>query len=82
MSRDEIEGSVREVFELFLNRPIAPGQDVNPETELDWDSVRHVELIFMLEEALSLTFAAEEIEHLRSIRAIVDRVVARSADEL
>lgn len=80
MSRTAIEATVRDVFEVVLKRPIAPQESISQETEGDWDSVRHIELLFMLEEEFGITFDEDEMSELQSFDEIVDKLLARTAD--
>lgn len=80
MSRTAIEATVRDVFEVVLKRPIAPQESISQETEGDWDSVRHIELLFMLEEEFGITFDEGEMSELQSFDEIVDKLLARTAD--
>lgn len=76
MTRAEIDASVREVLGAVFKRTVAADEDVSPLTEPRWDSVKHIEILFMLEEALGITFPAEELLELKSADAITDRAAA------
>ena len=76
MTRAQIDASVREVLGAAFDRFVAPGEDVNPLTEPRWDSVKHIEILFMLEEALGMTFPEEELLELKSAHTITDRAAA------
>lgn len=78
MTRGEAEAGVRGMLEIVLNRSIEPGENPSRETEEGWDSVRHIELLFMLEEEFGFTFTEEEMSELDSFGEIVERVVART----
>jgi acyl carrier protein len=77
MTRSEIEAVVRGMLELILNRPIGEAENISRETEDAWDSVRHIELLFMLEEEFAFTFSEDEMSELDTFRDIVDKVTAR-----
>ena len=72
MTHSEIEDSVRTVLQTALGRTILPGEEVQRGQEERWDSVRHIEVLFMIEEELGVAFDAEEIAALDSMTAIVD----------
>jgi acyl carrier protein len=76
MTREQIDATVREVLGTAFERPIPPGEDLSPLTEARWDSVKHIDILFMLEEALGITFAEEELSELKSARSLVDRAAA------
>jgi acyl carrier protein len=51
------------------------------ETIKAWDSVRHLNLIMAIEERFSLTFEADEIPELISVRAIADALDRHAAQQ-
>jgi acyl carrier protein len=77
VSRAEVESAIRQVLETVLRRAIAPGEDVQREKEGAWDSLKHVELIFSVEEALDIQFDAEEMGELDSYVKLVDAAEVR-----
>jgi len=81
VTRDEAEPIVRSMFEIVLNRPIGTDEELSRETEGGWDSVRHIELLFMLEEEFGFTFTEDEMADLNTSGEIVDKVVARTSDQ-
>lgn len=76
MTRAQVDDAVRDVLSAAFERPVAPGEEVSRDTEAAWDSVKHIEVLFMLEEALGVTFPAEELPELTSARAIAERAAA------
>lgn len=77
MTRDAIDDTVRGVLAAALNRPVNPDDEVRRADQADWDSVKHIDILFMLEEELGLTFDEADIPELDSVGAIVDRAAAR-----
>jgi acyl carrier protein len=45
----------------------------------DWDSLRHVELVFALEDTLGIRFDENEIPTLLSLETIADSVIRHMA---
>jgi acyl carrier protein len=80
VTRSEVETTVRDIFEVVLKRPIDASETLSREAAGDWDSVRHIELLFMLEEEFGITFDEDEMAELQSFGEIVDSVLARTAD--
>jgi acyl carrier protein len=70
---------VRDTLEVVLGRPIAPDDPVFREDQPDWDSLKHIELVFALEDALGIRFGADEIGELADVASIVDRAERHSA---
>ena len=75
-TRAEVDASVRDVLQTALERPVPPGAPVSRANEARWDSVRHIEILFMLEDALGITFDEAELGALDSVDAIVERAAA------
>ena len=44
-----------------------------------WDSLKHIEVIFALEDELGFQFSEEELANLNSVDSIVDRALTRHA---
>lgn len=44
-----------------------------------WDSLKHIEIIFAVEDELDLEFSEEELASLNSVRQIVDLAMSRHA---
>ncbi|MEY2160815.1 MULTISPECIES: acyl carrier protein [unclassified Rhodanobacter] len=49
-------------------------------TEEHWDSLRHMQIIFAIEDAFGVHFRDEEIPLLTSVQAISDALVSYGAD--
>ena len=72
-SQDHIRGEVLRVVAVVLHRPV-DGQAVSRESEPAWDSLKHVELLFALEDGFQLRFDEDELASLVSTDAIVESV--------
>ena len=70
------EAEVREVMELVLKPTGASGNIVRTETP-SWDSLKHIELVFTLEDAFDTKFEPTEIENLDSLDTIVTTLQAK-----
>jgi len=81
VTRGEVESAVRSMLEIVLKRPVGADEDVARENEEAWDSVRHIELLFMLEEEFEFTFSEDEMAELNTSGEIVDQVVARTSGQ-
>jgi acyl carrier protein len=71
VTRGDVESVVRGVLETVFGRTIAPDENPRRETEAAWDSLKHVELIFSVEESLGIQFSAEELGELNSYDKLV-----------
>jgi acyl carrier protein len=61
---------VRDILETALGTPL-PGDDATRADIEPWDSLLHLEVVFMLEEEFGVRFSAEEVAELNSVSAIV-----------
>jgi acyl carrier protein len=74
-----IEATVREVLTVGLGRPIGPDERPTRASEPAWDSLKHIELVFLLESELDVTFTPDEMAELDSLDAIAAMVQAKRA---
>jgi len=75
MEHDAVDQAVREIVSSVLDRPIDPAEEIVRDTEPKWDSLKHIELMFALEERFEIQFTQEELAGLDRISAVVDRVM-------
>ena len=69
---DNIENRVLEVLSSVLKVSVTP--QFAKERDTIWDSLKHIEILFALEEEFSIEFAEEVIEKMVSVEAIVEIV--------
>ena len=63
---------VYDIVSSMLRVPRASlGPDSSPDTLPQWDSLRHLQIVLALEEALGLHLTVEEIEAMQSMRVII-----------
>ena len=79
MTRSRIQAVVVELLSITVGRPIALTESVTRDSEPTWDSLKHIELILMLEEHFGVRFSEEEIPALGNSDEIVDAIEERSA---
>ncbi len=63
--REELKEVIEKVLEVE-----AVSEEDSAQTVASWDSVRHLSLILALEERFGVTFEADQIPELISVRAI------------
>jgi acyl carrier protein len=72
MSRQQIKAVVLSVLSTVLKCEV---DDKGSRTNLaQWDSLKHIELIFAIEDELNLQFPEEILPDLDSVESIVDAV--------
>jgi acyl carrier protein len=79
MTTDTETTTVREILQAALNVPLDGIDNPSREEIETWDSLTHVEIMFMLEERFDVRFSEDEIPALRSLRDIVDLVAEKRA---
>lgn len=52
-------------------------RDASRQNMPQWDSLKHIEIIFELEDVFGVQFSEDEMANLDSVDRIVERVVAR-----
>lgn len=68
------ETEICRVLALALAIDIPPGRPVSRAAEPKWNSLKHVEIIFALEDAFGIQFSEAEMPTLDSIKALTDAV--------
>ncbi|MET0267649.1 MAG: acyl carrier protein [Duganella sp.] len=79
MNRTEIETTVLATLATVLKQQLPHGAQTSRENTPEWDSLKHVEIMFALEDELSLQFSEEELAQLDSVANIVASVEAHHA---
>ena len=77
MSPSEIETQLIEVLSTVLGHPVTAS--ASRATESDWDSLKHIQIIFAVEEKFSVQFKEEEIPALDSLAKIQEHLKQHAA---
>lgn len=77
MDRRQIETVVLTVLASVLKCEVHP--DISREHHASWDSLKHIEIMFAMEDELKLQFTEEELANLDSAEKIVTLAVGRYA---
>ena len=77
MNSKSVESIVLDVFFTVLKRKV----DINDSrlTVSEWDSLKHIEIIFALEDELGIQFNEEEIAQLNDVTKIIKIASAKYA---
>lgn len=73
MTRPDIASAVRSVLVSSLGPSVASIDAPSRATVATWDSLKHMEIVFAVEEALDVRFADDDLVHLTSLDALVAR---------
>jgi len=79
MERIQIEKTVLTVLAAVLKRPFHAGADITRQNTPSWDSLKHIEIMFALEDELDIEFSEEELVKLDSVIKVVEAVLAKHA---
>jgi len=77
MDHCEIETIVLTVLAAALKCEVAP--DSSRRNIPKWDSLKHIEIIFAVEDELDIQFSEEELARLDSVASITDLALTRHA---
>ncbi len=77
MKPAEIDRRVRETLTLALKKQVPPTGGFSREENPEWDSLKHVEMIFMLEDEFDVQFAEDDFPKMSSVAEIVTLVETR-----
>ena len=75
MTPAEVEQAVKGVLETVLRRSVRSDENVLRAETSEWDSLRHVELVFAVESTLGIQFEADELPELDSSQALIQRAL-------
>jgi acyl carrier protein len=73
MTHSDTEKRVRQIIAGVLNTEIPSGIDLRRDISA-WDSLKHIEIIFALEEQFDVIFNEDDISRIDSIVGIVEVV--------
>lgn len=79
MDRILVKQAVLTVLTAILKHPVDGRTDVTRQNMASWDSLKHIEIMFALEDELGVEFLERELATLDSVAKIVDAVVAKHA---
>jgi acyl carrier protein len=79
MDRARIEQAVLGVLGTILKRKLAAGTAVSRQGTAGWDSLKHIEIMFALEEEFGIEFSEGELARLDSVERIVEAVQGKHA---
>jgi acyl carrier protein len=72
MGNEKTEKELLRILSFVLNKPVNEG--ISRQNEPAWDSLKHVEILFSVEDSFGITFLREELSSLNSAAAIVEAV--------
>jgi acyl carrier protein len=79
MDRTQVQQTVLTVLAAVLKQPLDKDFDITRQNTPTWDSLKHIEVMFTLEDELGIEFSEAELSNLDSVAKIVDAVLAKDA---
>lgn len=79
MSRNQIQRSVLNVINIILKESFSIFDDISRENISSWNSLKHIEIMFAIEEEMGIQFSEDELAKLNSMNKIIDAVVSKYA---
>lgn len=70
----QIEEKVKNILEVLFEHKITDPDDVTTDNEELWDSLKHLELIAMLEEEFEIKIPQKDIPELSSMGIIISKI--------
>ena len=61
---------VRRLLGMILERPVSSEENPSRASELKWDSLKHVELVFLLEDHFGAQFTPEDLSQMSDVHEI------------
>lgn len=74
--KTEIAAIVLQRIATALGRPVGLHEDVRQTEDPSWDSLKHMEIMLMIEEAFGIVLDPEDFALMTSVEACVIRVTA------
>ncbi len=69
-----IGAEVRRLVGMMLRRPIGETENPSRGTEAAWDSLKHIEIAFLLEDRFGIRLSERDIANLQDVEQIVKLV--------
>lgn len=70
----DIEKRVKEILEVLFEHKISNPDEVTMDNEELWDSLKHLELIVMIEEEFDVKIPQNDVPDLNSMNLIVSKI--------
>lgn len=73
-SQVETRAEVLRLLGYVFGRTFADGENPSRSRDAEWDSLKHIELIFLLEDHFQVRFSPEQMEEMEDAAAIIKAV--------
>ncbi len=79
MTEEELDSMISEVISSALQSNVRPGENLSRANHERWNSLKHIEIILLLESALNIRFSEDEIANISCVEDIKSRILAKHA---
>jgi acyl carrier protein len=70
--KSKIDEKVTEILSVILRIPL--DENASKTNVSQWDSLKHIEIVFALEDAFGTSFTVGQVEKMTSVRAIIQEL--------
>ena len=74
MARDDTEARIRRLIAMVLQNDLPGDVPLARDRVAEWDSLKHVEILFALEDEFGVRFDEDELARLDSLESLTDSV--------
>lgn len=74
MSSSSVAKEVAKILSIIFAKDISPNEDFSKENEPLWDSLKHIELMMVIEEEMDVVFDEDVIPSLISLESITKEI--------
>lgn len=71
---NHVREKVNSIMSAVLKIPVENSSEITRSETPVWDSLKHVELVFSLEDAFEITFSKDQLANLDTLDKIVDTI--------
>ena len=75
----DVRAEVRRLLSLALERPVAAAENPSRDADPAWDSLKHIEIVFLLEDHFGVRFTESDLARFENAEQIAGVVEARLA---
>lgn len=79
MNRSNLIERINQTFEVIFSGKFTNFKNLELNKTIEWDSLRHIQLILALEKEFSIKIKTSEIEKLNSYKKIIEILIKKSA---
>lgn len=75
---DDVDGRIADILSTVLGRTVLASENVERDEDSLWDSLKHIEIIFLIEDVFHLQLSENDIESIKCSHDIRNIVAGRN----